>query len=101
MVGYLKWRRWLTPGMRIAKMRPRIQARRVDDSISGLYALLGARMSTEGTSKWAQRGHPEETEGRAREEKQKRPKETLRDREVETRSETLSRIGKALRVKVG
>jgi hypothetical protein len=35
---------------------------------SQLYALLGARVSTEGTRKWAQRGHPKETEGRAWEE---------------------------------
>ena len=57
-------------------------------------------MSTEGTRRWAQRGHPKETEGRAREENRKRPKETLRVREVEARSGTLSRIGKVLRVEI-
>ena len=54
----------------------------------------------EGTRRWVQRGHPKETEGRAREENRKHPKETLWDREVEARSRTLSRIGKVLRVEI-
>ena len=44
--GYLKKKSWFTPGMRIAQIRPTVQARKVDDGIVGSSVLETAERTS-------------------------------------------------------